>query len=331
VVAVLGVAGALVSFLFFPLLVSLIVLVGLPFASYYWMIRKGRKRRIALENQLPTVLQLLAGSLDSGASMLHAMEIVAQEGNPPLADEFARVVVETQVGRPMLDSLQVMGGPLRVAGPRLDGGGDPHPVHQWRQPLRDAPDARGVHAGTGRDPGGGASALRGGPLSGKVLTGLPLLVGGFLMLFRRDYVAPLYQTGTGKGMLVAAGFGMLLGRCGCGGSSRRWRCNGEHELDPLGRSGGGRARAWRRRRGTGRSLLRAPDQLRALQSIVGGGIDTRQAELAAPLSQRLLGPVGQSLTKVARKVTHPARWSPGSVRTPRLQGSAASGSRAPWR
>lgn len=41
----------------------------------------------------------------------------------------------------------------------------------------------------------------------------------------------------------------------------------------------------------------------ALQSIVGAGIDVRQAELAAPLSQRLLGPVGQSLTKVARAVT----------------------------
>ena len=40
----------------------------------------------------------------------------------------------------------------------------------------------------------------------------------------------------------------------------------------------------------------------ALQSIVGG-IDIRQTELAAPLSQRLLGPVGQSLTRVARAVT----------------------------
>jgi tight adherence protein B len=48
-------------------------------------------------------------------------------------------------------------------------------------------------------------------LSGKVLTGLPLGVGGFLMLFRPDYVAPLYQTGTGKMMLVAAGVGMLMG------------------------------------------------------------------------------------------------------------------------
>ncbi|HYR63370.1 MAG TPA: hypothetical protein VET24_12165, partial [Actinomycetota bacterium] len=48
-------------------------------------------------------------------------------------------------------------------------------------------------------------------LSGKILTGLPLLVGGFLLLFRRNYVAPLYQTGMGKMMLVAAAVGMLIG------------------------------------------------------------------------------------------------------------------------
>jgi Flp pilus assembly protein TadB len=31
------------------------------------------------------------------------------------------------------------------------------------------------------------------------------------MLFRPDYVAPLYQTGTGRMMLVGAGSGMLTG------------------------------------------------------------------------------------------------------------------------
>ena len=41
----------------------------------------------------------------------------------------------------------------------------------------------------------------------------------------------------------------------------------------------------------------------ALQSIVGDGIDLRQAELAAPLSQRLFGPAGQALTRIARAVT----------------------------
>jgi len=41
----------------------------------------------------------------------------------------------------------------------------------------------------------------------------------------------------------------------------------------------------------------------ALQSIFGEGVDSREVELSAPLSQRLLGPAGQSLTKIARAVT----------------------------
>jgi tight adherence protein C len=41
----------------------------------------------------------------------------------------------------------------------------------------------------------------------------------------------------------------------------------------------------------------------ALQSIIGDGIDSREVELSAPLAQRLLGPVGQSMTKIARAVT----------------------------
>jgi tight adherence protein B len=206
-----GVLGALVSLLFVPIVVSVAILVGLPLAIYFWMIRKGKKRRIALENQLPTVLQLLAGSLDSGASMLHAMEIVAQEGNAPLGDEFARVVVETQVGRPMLDSLQAMAD--RCASQDLDwtveairiqytsGGSLSETLRTLAEFMRARVEIRAEVRALSAE----------ARLSGKVLTGLPLLVGGFLMLFRPDYVAPLYQTGTGKMMLVAAGFGMLTG------------------------------------------------------------------------------------------------------------------------
>jgi tight adherence protein B len=206
-----GLLGALLSLPFVPLVFSVAILGGLPLAIYYWMIRKGKKRRIALENQLPTVLQLLAGSLDSGASMLHAMEIVAQEGNAPLADEFARVVVETEVGRPMLDSLQAMAD--RCASQDLDwtveairiqytsGGSLSETLRTLAEFMRARVEIRGEVRALSAE----------ARLSGKVLTGLPLLVGGFLMLFRPDYVAPLYQTGTGRMMLVGAGSGMLTG------------------------------------------------------------------------------------------------------------------------
>jgi tight adherence protein C len=52
----------------------------------------------------------------------------------------------------------------------------------------------------------------------------------------------------------------------------------------------------------GRSSERRSSSV-ALQSIIGEGVDLREQELSAPLSQRLLGPAGQSLTKIARAVT----------------------------
>jgi tight adherence protein B len=212
VAAGIGVVGAVVSFVIFhSLLISVAFLAALPLTAYFWMIRKGKKRRISLENQLPTVLQLLAGSLDSGASMLHAMEIVAQEGNPPLADEFARVVAETQVGRPILDSLQAMSD--RCGSQDLDWTVEAIRIQytsggSLSETLRVLADFMRARVEIRAEVRALSAEAR---LSGKVLTGLPLLVGGFLLLFRRDYVAPLYQTGTGKMMLLAAGIGMLVG------------------------------------------------------------------------------------------------------------------------
>ncbi|GAC1372107.1 MAG: hypothetical protein NVSMB32_16000 [Actinomycetota bacterium] len=55
-----------------------------------------------------------------------------------------------------------------------------------------------------------------------------------------------------------------------------------------------------------RSLARRPSSM-ALQTIIGDAVDTREAELSAPLTQRLLGPLGESMAKAARAVT------PGSL------------------
>jgi tight adherence protein B len=213
VVAVcLGVVAGLISYWALGLLfVSVILLAAVPLFAYFWMLRKGKKRRINLENQLPTVLQLLAGSLDSGASMLHAMEIVAQEGNAPLADEFARVVTETQVGRPILDSLQAMSERCRsqdldwtVEAIRIQytsGGSLSETLRVLAEFMRARVEIRAEIRALSAE----------ARLSGKVLTGLPLAVGGYLLVFRGDYVAPLYQTGMGKVMIGAAAFGMLVG------------------------------------------------------------------------------------------------------------------------
>lgn len=212
VAAGIGVAGGLMVLLLVHIpLVAFAALVIFPAMAYGWLLRKGRKRKINLENQLPTILQILAGSLDSGASMLHAMEIVAQEGDAPLAEEFARVVAETQVGRPILDSLEGMA--KRCGSQDLDwtveairiqyttGGSLSETLRTLAEFMRARVEIRAEVRALSAE----------ARLSGKVLTGLPLGVGGFLMVTRADYMAPLYQTGLGKMMLGGAAMGMAVG------------------------------------------------------------------------------------------------------------------------
>ena len=207
-----GVVASVLSLVVFNSpLISVGVLTAVPLFAYWFTIRKGKKRRIVLEAQLPTILQILAGSLDSGASLLHSMEIVAQEGDPPLAAEFARVVAETQVGRPILDSLQAMAD--RCGSQDLDwtveairiqytsGGSLSDTLRVLAEFMRARVEVRAEVRALSAE----------ARLSGKILTGLPLLIGGFLVAFRPDYVRPLYSTTLGMYFLGAASIGMIVG------------------------------------------------------------------------------------------------------------------------
>ncbi|HEX2149299.1 MAG TPA: hypothetical protein VHI31_03885, partial [Actinomycetota bacterium] len=87
-VAVIAVAAAIVALLVGSLsnsvLVGVIFAAITPLAGMMHLKNKARKRLIELEGQLPAVLQLLAGSLDSGSSLLLALELAAEEGDAPL-------------------------------------------------------------------------------------------------------------------------------------------------------------------------------------------------------------------------------------------------------
>ena len=210
VLAGVGAGGIATILSGWPIL-GMTALVTIPVGAYAWMRRRATKRRRALETQLPTVLQLLAGSLDSGASMLHAMEIVASEGDAPLATEFARVVAESQVGRPLIDSLQAMAD--RCGTQDIDWTVEAIRIQyatggSLSDTLRVLADFMRARVEVRAEVRALSAEAR---FSGKILTALPIGVGGFLLLFRRDYMAPLYTTGLGKILLVAAAGGMAFG------------------------------------------------------------------------------------------------------------------------
>jgi tight adherence protein B len=205
VVAVLGVL------LTKSILIALLLAGAMPLLANMRLKSKVRRRLIRLESQLPAVLQLLAGSLDSGSSLLLAMELAGEEGDPPLSTELSRVVAESRVGRPLLEALEAMAERLRsrdiswtVEAIRIQ--------HQTGGRLADTLRVLAEFMRTRLEVRGEIRALSAeARISGKILIGMPLAIGGFLFLTRREYVEPLLITPLGRVMLGGAVIGVLIG------------------------------------------------------------------------------------------------------------------------
>ncbi|MBA3268029.1 MAG: type II secretion system F family protein, partial [Acidimicrobiia bacterium] len=76
--------------------------------------RRISKRRRAFEEQLPDALTLIASSLTAGHTFLRAIQMMCEESEPPLAEEFSRVVSETRLDDPVVDALARMATRLEI-------------------------------------------------------------------------------------------------------------------------------------------------------------------------------------------------------------------------
>ena len=86
-------------------LLGLVALVLVPLGSRFVVGFKISRRQAALADQLDDSLQLMAGSLRAGHSLLRAVDAVSQEAEAPTSEEFARVVADTRVGRDLGEAL----------------------------------------------------------------------------------------------------------------------------------------------------------------------------------------------------------------------------------
>ncbi|MEJ7765319.1 MAG: type II secretion system F family protein [Acidimicrobiales bacterium] len=76
--------------------------------------RRIRKRKKAFEDQLPDAISLIAGSLQAGHTFLRAIQMMCEESEAPLSEEFARVVQETRLGDSLVESLDRMAKRLEI-------------------------------------------------------------------------------------------------------------------------------------------------------------------------------------------------------------------------
>jgi Flp pilus assembly protein TadB len=170
-----------------------------------------RRRRGAFAEQLPDLLQLLASSLQSGFSLLQALDSVMRETAQPAAGEFARAMAEARLGAALEDCLETIADRMgsddlrwTVMAIRIQkgiGGNLAEVLTTTVNTIRERGYLRRqVHALSAE-----------GRLSAYVLVALPLVVGLFLFITRRTYMRPLYTTHEGELMLAGAFVLIVLG------------------------------------------------------------------------------------------------------------------------
>jgi len=169
------------------------------------------RRRAAFGDQLPDVLQLIAGSLQAGFSLPQAVDAVVREGTQPSSGEFSRALAEARVGADLEDA-------LRRAADRMDstdlrwtvmairiqrevGGNLAEVLRTTMGTMRErAFLRRQVHALSAE-----------GRLSGYILVVLPILIGGWFFISSPHYMRPLYTTLVGLIMLVSSAALVVVG------------------------------------------------------------------------------------------------------------------------
>lgn len=200
-------AGMLLAGLWVGVLMLGVVPLG---ARLLVKVRAGR-RRAAFADQLDDSLQLMASSLRAGHSLLRAVDAVSQDAASPTAEEFARIVNETRVGRDLGDSLDEVAERMgsddftwvaqAIAIHREVGGNLAEVLDAVGHTIRERNAIRRQVKALSAE----------GKLSAIVLGALPFAIIGFISMTNPAYLAKFTASAAGYGMLAAAVVLMLMG------------------------------------------------------------------------------------------------------------------------
>jgi tight adherence protein B len=194
----------LLGYLIGGLGIGLLFALAGPVGAKVLLSTRESRRRKSFANQLDDTLQLLAGGLRAGHSLLRAIDAVSHEAESPTNEEFARIVNETRLGRDLNDSLEQSAARMRsedfswvaqAIGIHREVGGDLSGVlDEVGHTIRERNQIRRQVAGLAAE----------GKLSAYILLALPFLVIGILLLTSPTYVAKFVQSPIGFIMMGAA-------------------------------------------------------------------------------------------------------------------------------
>jgi tight adherence protein B len=192
-------------------LLALVGVVLAPVGAWVFISRATRRRQAAFLEQLDDALQLMAGSMRAGHSVLRALDTVSHDTAAPISEEFSRVVNETRVGRDLGAALEEVVDRTQsndfawvvqaIAIHREVGGNLAEVLDRVSSTIRERGQLRRQ-----------AKALSAeGRISGIVLLVLPFAITGVLLLVSPDYIGRLFASSGGITAVVVAGVLMVVG------------------------------------------------------------------------------------------------------------------------
>ncbi len=207
----IAVGSALVGFVLSgPGLAALGLVLGIVVPWVYLKFRHSR-RLSRFNGQLAETLGLMAGGLQAGLSLPQAVDSVVREGSEPMAGELRRALIEQRLGVDITDALEGVGQRMdsedfqwivmAIRIQREVGGNLAEILHTVADTLREREYLRRQVRALSAE----------GRLSGYILTGLPPLIGLYMMMVNPDYIALLYTTVPGFVLLAIAIFLLGLG------------------------------------------------------------------------------------------------------------------------
>ncbi len=193
------------------LLVGLVGAVLGYFAPGFYVRYRQRKRLKKFDKQLADALLLLANALKAGYSFAQSIDAVANSSGPPISEEFARTVRETNLGQSVEDALDGM--VRRIPSEDLDlmvtavsihrqiGGNLAEILENIALTIRERVRIKGEIS----------TLTAQARASGWITTLLPIGLAVLLTMVSPAYFQPMLRSPLGLIMLGLAGFSILMG------------------------------------------------------------------------------------------------------------------------
>jgi tight adherence protein B len=188
-----------------------VVALGLPLAVRGVLKRKLEKQRKLFAEQLADNLSVIASAMRAGHSFAGALSVAGDDAPEPARSEFRRVMADEKLAIPLEDSLSVVVRRMQsrdleqvvlvAALQREAGGNTAEVIDRVAETVRQRSELqRMVQTLTAQ-----------GRMSRWVVSFIPVALLGIVTLMNPDYMAPTFETGTGRMLLTLAGIMVVVG------------------------------------------------------------------------------------------------------------------------